>query len=207
MNEVFRYKALIYDCDGVMFNSLEANCIFYETVFAHMGVSLDRGDKDAMRVIHTFANQEVMKHFFSENDRWKEAVSFAGTIDYLKLIHLMEIESGLQETLEYLKGKIHLAVCTNRSTSMDAVLAGFNLTGYFSFVMTAAKASFPKPHPDPLLKILAHYNIKADEALFVGDSAVDSLAAEAAGVPFVAYRADLRGMARIDKHEDLIALL
>lgn len=207
MSKILRYKAVIYDCDGVMFNSLEANCTFYEAVFKHMGVSLDRSDEDVMRVIHTYANREVLKHFFPEKDRWEVAVQFAGTINYSELFHLMKIEAGLLETLEYLKGRLDLAICTNRSTSMDAVLDGFNLSGYFSFVMTASRALFPKPHPDPLLRILAHYGIKAAEALFVGDSAVDSQAADAAGVPFVSYRTDLKGMARIDKHEEIIALL
>lgn len=207
MNNHSRYKAVIYDCDGVMFNSLEANCTFYDEVFSYMGVRLDRSDADVMRVIHTFANRDVLKHFFPENDRWEDAVRFAGSIDYLKLIPLMEIESGLLETLDYLKGKVHLAICTNRSTSMDAVLAGFNLKEYFGYVMTAAKASFPKPHPDPLLRILDYYRLNADEALFVGDSAVDSQAAEAAGVDFVGYRADLAGIYRIDNHEEILALL
>jgi len=207
MNEAFRCKAVIYDCDGVLFNSLEANCSFYEAVLNHMGVSLDRGDADVMRIIHTYANRDVLQHFFPETDRWEKSLRFVGTINYLNLIPLMEMESGLLETLEHLKGKLHLAICTNRSSSMDAVLEGFNLTQYFSYVMTAAKASFPKPHPDPLLRILAHYGIKAEEALFVGDSVVDSLAAAAAGVPFVAYRADLQGIARIDAHEEILALL
>jgi HAD superfamily hydrolase (TIGR01509 family) len=207
MNEAFRCKAVIYDCDGVLFNSLEANCSFYEAVFNHMGVSLDRSDEDVMRIIHTYANRDVLKYFFPETDRWEKSLRFAGTINYLNLIHLMEMESGLLETLEHLKGKLHLAICTNRSSSMDAVLEGFNLTDYFSYVMTAAKASFPKPHPDPLLRILAHYGIKAEEALFVGDSVVDSLAAAAAGVPFVAYRAELQGIARIDAHEEILALI
>lgn len=207
MNNLSRYKAVIYDCDGVMFNSLEANCIFYDTVFNYMGVKLDRGDADVMRIIHTFANRDVLKHFFPEKDRWEDAVRFAGSIDYLKLIHLMEIESGLLETLDCLKGRVHLAICTNRSTSMDTVLEVFNLTEYFSYVMTAAKALFPKPHPDPLLRILNHYGLNADEALFVGDSVVDSQAAEAAGVHFVGYRADLAGSYRIDNHEEIMAIL
>jgi len=207
MNEELRCKAVIYDCDGVLFNSLEANCSFYEAVFNHMGVSLDRGDAEVMRVIHTYANRDVLQHFFPEKDRWEKSLRFAGTINYLNLIPLMEMERGLRETLEQLKGRLHLAICTNRSSSMDAVLEGFNLTGYFSYVMTAAKASFPKPHPDPLLRILAHYGITAEEALFVGDSIVDSQAAAAAGVPFVAYRADLHGSARIDAHEEILALL
>ena len=90
---------------------------------------------------------------------------------------------------------------------MDAVLEGFKLTDYFSYVMTAAVAAFPKPHPDPLLRIIDYYGIKAEEALFVGDSVVDSQAASAAGVAFVGYRADLQGIARIDKHEDIMAIL
>lgn len=207
MSKTLRYKAVIYDCDGVMFDSLEANCAFYEAVFNHMEISLDRSDENVMRIIHTYANRDVLKHFFPEKERLKAAEHFTSSINYLELIHLMKIESGLMKTLEQLKGKLQLAVCTNRSTSMNAVLARFNLTDYFSCVMTAARASFPKPHPDPLLRILIHYGIKAEEALFIGDSTVDSEAAGAAGVPFVGYRADLDGIGRIDKHEDIIAML
>jgi phosphoglycolate phosphatase len=202
-----RYKAVIYDCDGVMFDSLEANCAFYGALFSHMGLTLDRGDAEMMKIIHTYANREVLHHFFPEQSRWEEAVRFTGSIDYRQLIHLMKMEDGLAATLEQLKGVVHLAVCTNRSSSMDAVLEGFNLAGYFSFVMTAARASFPKPHPDPLNRILVHYGLKPGEALFVGDSAVDAQAAAAAGVPFVAYKADLPGMARIERHEELLCLL
>lgn len=207
MNDVLKYKAVIYDCDGVMFDSLEANCAFYALVFNYMGISLDRSDDDMMRVIHTYANRDVLKHFFPQNESWEDAVRFAGSIDYRGLINLMKMESGLVETLEQLKGRVHLAVCTNRSTSMDAVLNEFNLTDYFSFVMTAARSFFPKPHPEPLERILAHYGLEPEEALFVGDSAVDSQAAAAAGVPFVAYRADLPGLARIDRHEEIILML
>lgn len=206
-NSKFSYKVLIYDCDGVMFNSLEANCSFYETVFNYMGVALDRNNADVLRIIHTYANREVLKHFFPDKEQFEMAAQFAGTINYLDLIHLMKIEGGLIETLKQLKDKIDMAICTNRSTSVNAVLDGFNLSGYFSFVMTAAVASYPKPHPDPLLRILAHYGINAEEALFVGDSAVDAAAAAAAGVPFVGYRTELDGIARIERHEEIISLL
>lgn len=207
MNEPCRYKVVIYDCDGVMFDSIDANCAFYEAIFSHMGMALDRTDPNVMKVIHTYANHEVLKYFFPEADMRARAASFAGAIDYAGLIPLMKMESGLLETLGRLKNRVHLAVCTNRSSSMDAVMDGFDLSGYFGYVMTAAKASYPKPHPDPLLRILAHYGIKADEALFVGDSEVDCQAARAAGIPFISYKADLLGLARIDRHEEILAIL
>jgi phosphoglycolate phosphatase len=200
-----RYKAVIYDCDGVMFNSLEANCAFYDSVFDQMGIRLDRSDTDMMRVIHTYANRDVLKHFFPEQDRLDEAVRVAGSIDYRKLFPLLKMEAGYIETLDHLKDHVKLAVCTNRSTSMDALLEEFNLAGYFSMVMTASRASFPKPHPDPLNRILAYYGIDPRDALFVGDSAVDQQAAAAAGVPFVAYRSDLPSLAVIQRHEELLA--
>jgi HAD superfamily hydrolase (TIGR01509 family) len=190
-----------------MFNSLTANYAFYEAVMAHMGIGLDRNDAKTMRIIHTFANREVLAHFFPEPDLFAESVRFAGTIDYRKLIPLMVMEEGFVATLDQLRTRVHLAVCTNRSTSMDAVLEGFNLTGYFNFVMTAARSGHPKPHPEPLYRVLAHYGLDPHEALFVGDSAVDSQAAAAANVPFVAYKADLPALARIDRHEQILALL
>lgn len=202
-----RYKAVIYDCDGVMFNSLDANCAFYDAIFNHMGLKLDRTDPDMMRVIHTFANRDVLTHFFSDKESLDEAVRFSGSIDYRKLFPLLKMEAGYMETLDHLKGHVKLAVCTNRSTSMDALLEEFALTEYFSLVMTAAKASFPKPHPDPLNRVLAFYGIQPQEALFIGDSALDQQAAAAADVPFVAYRSELTALATIQKHEDILPLI
>jgi phosphoglycolate phosphatase len=202
-----RYKAVIYDCDGVMFNSLDANFVFYDSIFGHMGLKLDRTDHEMMRVIHTYANRDVLTHFFSDKASLDEAIRYSGSIDYRKLFPLLKMEKGYIETLDLLKGHVKLAVCTNRSTSMDALLEEFDLTDYFSLVMTAAKASFPKPHPDPLNRVLAFYGIKPQEALFIGDSALDQQAAAAAGVPFVAYRSDLPSLAVIQKHEEILPLI
>jgi len=70
--------------------------------------------------------------------------------------------------------------------------------------MTADKVQHPKPHPEPVLKVLEHYGIKAHEALFLGDSEVDMQAAAAAGVPFIAYKSGLSAMARIKRHSQLL---
>jgi HAD superfamily hydrolase (TIGR01509 family) len=204
-----RYKAVIYDCDGVMFDSFEANLAFYQRIMGTMGRRpLERSDEEQMRILHTYANREVLEHFFPVPGDLAEALRCAASIDYRDLVPLMVMEHGFRETLDVLRGHVELAVCTNRSTSMDTVLESFDLTAYFSLVMTAAKVNNPKPHPEPLLKVLEHFGIEPGEALFVGDSAVDSMSAEAAGVPFVAYKADhLPALARIDHHGSVLDLL
>jgi hypothetical protein len=154
------YKAVIYDCDGVMFDSMQANFAFYGTVMDHMGLALDWNDPEVIRVIHTYANREVMNHFFVDRELREEAVRFAGTIDYRRLIPLMKMEEGFRATLEELQKKVSLAVCTNRSTSMEAVLEGFELESYFSFVMTAARSTRIRNRCSEFLIITASCPVK-----------------------------------------------
>ncbi|AJE02871.1 HAD family hydrolase [Geobacter pickeringii] len=203
-----RYKTVIYDCDGVMFDSFEANLAFYQRIMAMMDrAPLDRRNEEQMRVLHTYANREVLAYLFPDAKEFEAALRCAGEIDYLDLVPLMVMEEGFRETLDALQGRVGLGVCTNRSTSMEMVLQSFHLDSYFDVVMTAAKVAKPKPHPEPLLKVLDHFGIAPREALFVGDSAVDCQAAAAAGVPFVAYRADLPALARLEGHGEILGLL
>jgi phosphoglycolate phosphatase len=202
------YKAVIYDCDGVMFDSFDANLAFYDRIMTMLGLPpLDRRDGEQMRVLHTYANREVLRYLFPDEAACNEALRCASAIDYRELVPYMRMEDGFRETLDALMPRVGLAVCTNRSTSMDMVLDSFDLARYFGIVMTAAKVANPKPHPEPLLKVLDHYRIAPAEALFVGDSDVDREAAQAAGVPFVAYKADLPALARIDRHGEIFDLL
>lgn len=200
-------KAVIYDCDGVLFDSFEANLNFYVQVMDHFGMPpLDRNDRETMRVLHTYSNKDVLAYLFQGDPRLAEVRQFSASLDYRKLFPLMVVEEGLRETLTALKGRVELAVCTNRASSMDLLLESFGLTGFFSCVMTAAKVTNPKPHPEPLFKVLDHYGISPRQALFVGDSEVDRQAAEAAGVPFVAYRGEMKALARIERHPELLSL-
>jgi phosphoglycolate phosphatase len=201
-------KAVIYDCDGVLFDSFEANFAFYTLIIERFGKPpLDRSDAETMRVLHTYCNRDVLDYLFTGDDRMDAVRAFSASIDYSKLFPLMKVEQGLCETLDALQGRVELAVCTNRASSMDKLLESFSLERYFSCVMTAGKVTHPKPHPEPLFKVLEQYGIGPDEALFVGDSEVDRLAAQAAGVPFVSYRGDLATATRIDRHQELLSLL
>ncbi|MFZ3207435.1 MAG: HAD family hydrolase [Geobacteraceae bacterium] len=202
------YKAVIYDCDGVMFDSFEANFTFYSLLLEQFGKPLlDRDDTQTMRMLHTYSNMDVIEYLFADDKQREEARAYAGNIGYRQLTPLMRMEDGLRETLELLSPRVALAVCTNRATSMEMLLDDFGLASYFTCVMTANKVQNPKPHPEPLLKVLAHYGLSPTEALFVGDSDVDRQSAQAADVPFVAYKTDLPALAHISRHQDILDIL
>jgi HAD superfamily hydrolase (TIGR01509 family) len=199
------YKVVIYDCDGVMLDTLESNYIFYNRVMGFLGrPPLDRTDQKARNVLHTYSFSNVMEYFFHGDERMGDALAFAKTIHYRDLMPYMRMEAGLIETLDQLKGNVSLAVCTNRAISMEMIIEDFGLTGYFDCVMTAAKVVNPKPHPEPLLKVLDHFGIEPDEALFIGDGEVDMQAAAGAGVPFVAYKSPFPDTVRIERHDDIL---
>lgn len=200
-----RYKAVIYDCDGVILDSIESNYIFYNRIMSGLGrPPIDRLCKESERVLHTYSYRDVIEHFFGNDPQKEEALAIGKTIRYKELMPFMRREAGLVETLGVLKGKVELAVCTNRAASMEMIIEDFGLTGFFSCVMTASQVQNPKPHPEPLLKVLDHYGIGPQEALFVGDSEVDRQAAAAAGVPFIAYKSDLPALAVIERHQELL---
>lgn len=200
-----RYKVVIYDCDGVILDSIESNYIFYNRVMEYLGrAPLDRCDLEARRVLHTYSFNSVMEYFFAGDSRREEAFKFAKTIHYKDLMPFMRMEDGFVAALDQLKGKTALAICTNRATSMEMIIEDFGLSGYFEFVMTASKVANPKPHPEPLLKVLEHFGASPEEALFIGDGEVDMQAARGAGIPFISYKSDLPSLARIQHHSEIV---
>ncbi len=200
-----RYKAVIYDCDGVMLDSIESNYIFYNRIMSGLGrPHIDRLCTESERVLHTYSYLDVIEHFFGNDPDKEQALAIGSTIRYKELMPYMKREEELLETLTILKGKVELAICTNRAASMEMIIEDFGLEGFFGCVMTAGKVQNPKPHPEPLLKVLEHYNIRSDEAVFVGDSEVDRQAALAAKVPFIAYKSDLPALAVIERHSQIL---
>jgi len=184
---------------------MESNYIFYNRVMGFLGrPEIDRDNREAKRVLHTYSFNDVMEYFFTCDLRREDAFRFAKTIHYRDLMPFMKMEDGFVTALDQLKGHTSLAICTNRATSMEMIIDDFGLGGYFEYIMTAAQVTHPKPHPEPLLKVLQHFGVEPDEALFIGDGEVDMQAAQSAGVPFISYKSDLPGLARIEHHSEIL---
>ena len=56
----------------------------------------------------------------------------------------------------------------------------------FQFVIGYDDVTHPKPHPEPVLMALGHLNLRAQDAVFVGDSPHDILSGRRAGVRTIA---------------------
>lgn len=71
---------------------------------------------------------------------------------------------------------------------MKALLEAHDLSSYFELVVTSMDVPRPKPAPDALLKIFAHFDCRPEETIFIGDSEVDQQHTENAGVDLIAFK-------------------
>lgn len=100
------------------------------------------------------------------------------------------LEPGALEALVGVRaGGWHVALWTNNAREVAAcALDRFDLTKHFDLIVTRDEMRAMKPDPDGWRVMEERFGHVSD-AVVVGDSWVDGLAATKAGVPFVAYRA------------------
>jgi len=181
-----RVSAVIFDCDGVLFDSRRSNSLFYNHIRNQFGLPPMNPEEDAF--VHMHTADESIDYIFRGTGREKEAHAYRMAMDYSPFIQDMIPEAGLMELLQALKPRYRLGIATNRSNTISEVLRTHGLEGLFDIVVSSLDVENPKPHPEGLHKILRFFQITAQEALYVGDSLVDSQTARAAQVRFVAYK-------------------
>jgi phosphoglycolate phosphatase len=206
--EKWKLKCVIYDCDGVLFDSFEANTRLYNDLCVLVGRVPLR--EDEMQYVHTHTVYEAIHFIFGKEDGLEmKALESLKQVDLRKYITYLKMEPHLFQALEKLKGKGILRVInTNRMTSMKPIMERFNLSPYFDMVVTALDVKNPKPHPESVEKIIAAFHLKKEEAVFVGDSDVDKQTAESSGVRFIAYKnREIANDLFIEDHLDLLRLI
>ena len=188
-------KVVIFDCDGVMFDSREANEAYYNRILEQFGKP--KMDSRQREYVHMNTATRSVAFLFEGDSRLAEALAFREKMSYSSFIPMMRIEPYLRRLLEKLSSRYKTAIATNRSDTMNTVLDVHRLAGIFDLVVSSLDVPSPKPAPDALLKILNHFEIGRREAVYVGDSKIDELTADAAKVPFIAYK---NPQLRADRH-------
>ena len=178
-------KVVAFDCDGVMFDTEKANKAFYNRILDRLGMPNMTPEQFSYANMHTA--ERVLAYLVNDPGRFEAAQALRQEIGYLPFIPFMEIEPYLKPVLKKLRLKYNTAIATNRTDSIDHVLKEFGLGAYFDFVVSALDVKLPKPHPEPLNKILEHYGLNPNQMVYVGDSELDEIAARAAGTYLVAY--------------------
>ena len=199
-------RGIIYDCDGVLFDSREANRMYYNDLLSRFG--REPMDEAELQYVHSHNAMDATRHIFRHDpaEAARAEMVRRGT-DYTPYLRYMKMEKGLKEFLARIRPGLKTAISTNRTTTMPSVLAMSGLKDFFDMVVTALDVENPKPHPEAIEKILSHFGLEAGDGVYIGDSDVDEAHAEAAGMPLIAFRnRSLRAAWHIDSFADAMKL-
>lgn len=98
----------------------------------------------------------------------------------------LELFSGVEETLEELKGRgVRLAVATGKSRRGLEIAKQASGLGRFFDVERCADETQSKPHPQMLQELIDHFGVSPQEMLMVGDTSYDMEMASRAKMPAV----------------------
>ena len=199
-------RAVIFDCDGVLFDSWRANVAFYNALLA----TLERAPLDAEgeRNAHVMSSPQLFARLFGDDTALAErAIVLARELDFEPFYQWMEPAPGLHAVLARLKTTYRLAVATNRGVTAGRVVRRFGLHEFFELTVGIHDVARPKPFPDMIEKCIDHFGIAPQEAVYVGDTQSDCDAASAAGAHFVAVGEHAEAPLRIRTLAELPSLL
>lgn len=177
---------LIFDCDGVLVDSKDANIGYYNRLLAEFGhPPMPESVTDYVQMATAGQAFDLL---FTDEER-KKLPEVAGRIPYREFsLPRLRLEPGVRELLEWLRERgVRMGVHTNRGSGMWDVLDMFCLRDMFDPVMTVDVVT-PKPSPEGVTRILGEWDVPERSVGFIGDSATDAGAAGGGGVPFIAYR-------------------
>jgi HAD superfamily hydrolase (TIGR01549 family) len=181
------YKGVVFDCDGVLFDSHPANLAYYNSVLSELGEALiTPADTQHAQLCHTACSRDVFKVLLGD-ERVPEALEMAAARDYRDFLPYLEPYGDMLEVLPKLAEHYPLGLATNRTNSVYVLLEHFGVRDCFHTVVTSSDVENPKPSPDMLHLAADQMGIHEGDMVFVGDAVSDHIAAQKAGLDFIAF--------------------
>ncbi len=202
-----RFDLVIFDCDGVILDSREANRAYYNTILERFGRRL-MNDKE-LSFVHMHTAEESVEYLFKDDIAiQKDALIYARTLDYTYFLDYLTMEPGIEDAIRSVRPPLLTAVFTNRSTTMSKIIKIFGLDRWFDIVVCALDVSSPKPDPEGMFKILDILGVEKDRTVYIGDSVIDEIVAYRAGIPLIAYKNNkLKAMFHVEHFKQIKSIL
>ncbi len=197
---------IIFDADGVLFESIDSNTAFYNAIFKILGEPPLSPDEERL-AIYLSANQVYEHRAGGDRDRIRRMQQTAAQLDFTPFFHLLNPPFELRPFLLDIKTRHKIGLATNRSTTVPRLIEHLNLAGVFDAIACAQDQVRPKPAPDIVNLCIERAGTAKDSSVYVGDSEIDYIAAQHAGVRFIGLGDRVKSPIVIDRLHDLPATL
>lgn len=186
-------KAVLFDIDGVLLDSFEANVKYFQNIMEKAGRTGPTADeykgmfhltlKDAIKKIANDANDDEVEKMFK--------MALAERTE-LYPTELVTMPSDAPTVVMSLSESYPLALVTSRvRDGVFSIPQLLNLKSYFKVLVAYEDSDKHKPEPEPLLLACQKLGIQPGEGVYIGDAKTDQQAAEAAGMKFILFTKEM----------------
>ncbi len=175
-------RAVLFDYDGVIVDSMEDNFHAWERAFADYHVAIARKSFFPLEGMSPFGITSALGQQYHVPKRHYKTISTAKDAYYYKY-HVFRLFPNVTETLETLKRwGIRIGLVTGGiqerllKATPEAVLALFDV------IVTSEMVTNTKPDPEPYAKALELLFIPPTEALVVENAVLGVMSAQTAGI-------------------------
>ena len=199
-------KAVVFDLDGVIFDSRQVNEAFYNHILEYLGRPPMKPED--IEVVHRETAEGSLIHLLGRGELLDQALAYWKQMDPSVFVTQLRLFPHVVECLDILGRNFDLAVATNRTTTTQRALNHFGLLERFKVVVSALSAGVPKPDPRVMDMVLGGLGARRDEVVYVGDSLVDEQFCINSGVRLIGFRdPDLQAWAHVDDLLEIPGLL
>jgi phosphoglycolate phosphatase len=212
-------RAVIFDLDGTLVDTASSITQALNRVRSRRG-GLQPLSVGAVKQWISLGSDALVRYALAETCRDPETDTAEFRAEYANIRTDPEcLYEGIRDALDMLASAgLMLAVCSNKPQRLCVkVLEDTGVRGYFPVVIGGDAVANPKPHPEHLLAAMRTLGSSCSQTVYVGDSSIDLLSAQAAGVSFLLARygygdlpllqMDRATMRSFDSPKDLPALL
>ena len=180
-------KAVIFDMDGVLTDSMPYHARAMETVFSELGIDIDpqdiyerEGEKTA-DVVRFLLEKET-----NELSKYDVGSIVEKYIEEFRRIAEFRVFEGMETCLQELKKKFLLAVVSGSDKPIVYDIMESKFPGIFNVIVTGDDVKYGKPAPDPYLKAVNMLRIGKDECFVVENAPMGVDSALSAGLCCIA---------------------
>lgn len=205
------YRAIVYDIDGTLLDTRDRNLYpLLRIIEEELG---QRWPLERVLKYTAYSGMQVMEElgFPDKEKTYARWVRYVNEYDKPAVLY-----PGFSQVLPAIAraGILQAIVSSKMRPQYHIDMAGKGILPYFTTAVLEEDTALHKPDPAPLLLCLERLGVAAEDAIYIGDTPSDCLAAKRAGMDFgfAQWGSSLDGIPEqadriLEKPEDLLQLL
>ncbi|MGE5629062.1 MAG: beta-phosphoglucomutase [Solirubrobacterales bacterium] len=183
----FKYKAIIFDLDGVICNTDRYHFMAWKVIADELGIYFDESINERLKGVGRMESLEIILENSDKSFSKEEKIFYSEKKNgiYKNLLEKMtplDVNEEVKDTLEEIKNSGIKTALGSSSKNAKLILEKIGYQDYFNVVCDGNSITSSKPNPEVYLKTADALGISPELCVVVEDAKAGILAAHAANM-------------------------